>query len=124
MKLGNKCPDCGKPGRWRSGVGFEHEKICMNKAGHRDGRDCVWEPGAEIEDGEREGIVIPVNIDDDNDACAPPAVVVRNKKHLTIALAKVVDAINEKYSPVVKILEGATVKLVGNTLEIEWETRL
>lgn len=24
-----QCPTCGKGGRWRNGVGFEHEKICM-----------------------------------------------------------------------------------------------
>lgn len=34
------CPTCGEPGFWRSGVGFEHEKLC--RAG-----DChtTWEPG-------------------------------------------------------------------------------
>ena len=25
----SRCPVCGKDGRWRSGVGFEHEKICL-----------------------------------------------------------------------------------------------
>jgi hypothetical protein len=31
------CPKCGKRGKWRSGVGFEHEMICFK---------CweVWEP--------------------------------------------------------------------------------
>lgn len=34
------CPACGASGRWRSGVGFEHEKICMK---HK--RSVCWEPG-------------------------------------------------------------------------------
>ena len=35
---GGRCPFCDQKSCWRSGVGFEHEKICM---------ECgvVWEPG-------------------------------------------------------------------------------
>lgn len=40
----NHCPECGGPGRWRSGVGFEHEKICMSSK-HKS-KSVVWEPGA------------------------------------------------------------------------------
>jgi len=35
------CPQCGRGGRWRSGVGFEHEKICMKC-------DLAWEPGERV----------------------------------------------------------------------------
>lgn len=36
------CPKCGKRGKWRSGVGFEHEMICYK---------CweVWEPNEVIQ---------------------------------------------------------------------------
>lgn len=40
--VGRECPVCGLPGRWRSGVGFDHEKICMNKKSHL--QSVVWEP--------------------------------------------------------------------------------
>lgn len=36
------CPKCGKPGFWRHGIHFDHEKKC-GTCGH------VWEPGAEQE---------------------------------------------------------------------------
>jgi hypothetical protein len=115
------CPECGKPGRWRSGVGFEHEMICMKTKGHKSGNDCVWEPGAEIPGTEiTEAAILAGIAGDDGDLCAAPEVIVRHKKHMTISLAKVVDAINQKYSPAVRIPEGAAVKLVGTTLEIEW----
>lgn len=38
------CPVCGGPGKWRSGVGFENEKICMNTKAHTN--SIVWEPGS------------------------------------------------------------------------------
>ncbi len=43
MKAGTRCPKCGKPGRWRSGVHFDNEKICTK---------CdffTWEPGEDVE---------------------------------------------------------------------------
>lgn len=40
----NLCPICGKPGRWRSGAGYDHEKICGNRLGHPDGHNVVWCP--------------------------------------------------------------------------------
>lgn len=43
VKSTENCPQCGKGGRWRSGVGFEHEKICFA---------CdylTWEPGEMVE---------------------------------------------------------------------------
>jgi hypothetical protein len=38
------CPQCSKPGRWRRGVGFEHERICT-------GERCwtSWQPGEAVE---------------------------------------------------------------------------
>lgn len=45
--LPGQCPVCGKSGRWRNGVGFEHEKICMAHS-----PACVWCPG-DIEDARR-----------------------------------------------------------------------
>ena len=35
-----RCPRCEGAGRWRSGLGFEHEKICM-----RHEPSEVWCPG-------------------------------------------------------------------------------
>jgi len=32
-----KCPKCNKVGKWRSGVGFEHEMRCSNC-------NIVWDP--------------------------------------------------------------------------------
>ena len=40
------CPQCGKGGRWRSGVGFEHEKICWH--GDHKGHSLSWEPGETV----------------------------------------------------------------------------
>ena len=34
------CPNCDGSGRWRRGVGFEHEKICMKHEPY-----VVWCPG-------------------------------------------------------------------------------
>lgn len=43
VATGSSCPKCGKPGRWRSGVGFEHERICTAE-------NCwtSWEPGETV----------------------------------------------------------------------------
>lgn len=43
------CPECGNSGKWRSGVGFEHEKICMKRSLHLNQRNVVWEPGTRYE---------------------------------------------------------------------------
>lgn len=39
-KTGNKCPKCNGLGHWRSGVHFEHEKLCPKC-------NIEWEPGKE-----------------------------------------------------------------------------
>lgn len=39
-----QCPLCGSNGFWRSGVHFDHEKICMNYEGHEDKSVFIWCP--------------------------------------------------------------------------------
>lgn len=46
---GNRCPKCNENGFWRHGVGFEHEKICMNHDRDVVGGSIIWEPGKETE---------------------------------------------------------------------------
>lgn len=46
VRAGYNCPSCDSLGRWRSGVGFEHEKICMSKLHERS---VSWEPGEVVE---------------------------------------------------------------------------